>query len=70
MEGVMKMLAIVVAVGGIAALILAGILILAHENFLGGTGAGYIRLSTSIFLLALVIMMFDKSYCREKKSLL
>lgn len=63
----MKILSIIVAVGGIVALILAGFLILNHSNFLGGTGAGYIRLSTSIFLLALVIMMFDRCYCQKKK---
>ena len=62
----MKILSIIVAAGGIAALIIAGVVILRHTHFLGGTGAGYIRLSTSLFLFALVVMMFDKCYLKKE----
>lgn len=62
----MKMLSIVAAAAGVIALLLAVIVVLAHSYILGVTGAGYLRGATALFLLALVIMGYDRCYCQKK----
>ena len=62
----MKILSIVAAVGGVVALLLAVIVVLAQSYILGVTGAGYLRAATALFLLALVIMGYDRCYCQKK----
>jgi hypothetical protein len=64
----MKILSIVIALGGIVCLLIAAIVILQNTNFLGGTGAGYIRLSSSLFLFAIVVMMYDKIYLQKNRK--
>lgn len=64
----MKILTIIIALGGVICLLIAAIVILQHTNLLGGTGAGYIRLSTSLFLFAIVVMMFDKTYLQKAQK--
>ena len=68
LEGIMKILSIIIALSGIVCLLIAAIVILQHTNFLGGTGAGYIRLSTNLFLFAMVVMVFDKIYLQKNQK--
>jgi len=62
----MKVLSIIVALGGVVALVLAIIDILAHTYIFGVTGAGYLRGASSLFLLALVIIAYDKCFSCKK----
>lgn len=62
----MKILSLVVTIGGIIALVLAIIDVLASTRIMGVTGAGFVRGSMSLFLLALVIMAYDRFYLQKK----
>ena len=62
----MKLLAFAAAVLGILAQILALIFVLFNTPNLGVTGAGYLRGASSLFLLALVVMIFDHLYLKKK----
>lgn len=63
---VFKIISAVTAGGGVTALILAGLAILLHRAFLGGTGAGWIRLASCLFLLAIFTVLFDGAYFAKK----
>jgi hypothetical protein len=62
----MKILSLVVTIGGIIVLFLAIIEVLANIRIMGVTGAGFLRGAMSLFLLALVIMVYDKFYLQKK----
>jgi len=62
----MKILSGVVAVLGVIAIVLAIINVLAHTAIMGITGAGFLRGATTLLLLALVIMAYDKLYLAKK----
>jgi hypothetical protein len=62
----MKILSICVAVLGVVALVIAVIGALANTTVLNVTRAGYLRGATALFLLALVIIVYDKCYCCKK----
>ena len=63
---VFKIISAVVSGGGIVALLLAGFAVISHQTFIGGTGAGWIRLASSLFLLAIFIILFDRTYYQNK----
>ncbi len=62
----MKILSIIVALGGVVALVFSIIDIFAHTYILGVTGAGYLRGASALFLLALVIIAYDKCFSCKK----
>jgi len=62
----MKILSVVVTLIGAAAMLLAVVNIFAHTHILRITGAGYLRGATALFLLSLVIMVYDKIYGSKK----
>lgn len=63
----MKILSLVVTTGGVIAVVLAIIEVLASTgSIMGVTGAGFLRGATSLFLLALVVMAYDKFYLQKK----
>ena len=63
---VFKIISAVSAGGGVAALILAALAVLSHRSFIGGTGAGWIRLASCLFLLAIFFILYDRSYLEKK----
>ena len=63
----MKFISVIVVIAGIVVFILAVISALFHVAIPPATAGGYIRGSSSLFLLALVIMIFDRFYCRKQK---
>jgi len=62
----MKILSMIVGVGGAVALLLAVIVILTGGYILGGTAGGWLRLASGLFLLAIFIVLFDKTYLKKK----
>ncbi len=62
----MKYLCMIAALGGIAATILAFIVVLTQKYLMGVTGAGYLRGASVLFLLSLVIMVYDRAYLKGK----
>ena len=62
----MKILSGVVAVLGVIAIVLAIVVVLAHTPIMGVTGAGFLRGATTLLLLSLVIMAYDKLYLTKK----
>jgi hypothetical protein len=65
-EGEMKILSLIAAVGGVLAILMAIIYARTSSPDLGITGAGYLRGATSLFLLSLVVMVFDRTYLKKK----
>jgi hypothetical protein len=61
----MKVLAVILIIGGIAAIILAVITVLMNFGFFGVTGAGFLRGAMSLLLLALALMVYDRIYCSQ-----
>lgn len=58
----MKVLAVILIIGGIAAIFMAIVTVVANLNFLGVTGAGFLRGAISLLLLALAFMVYDRAY--------
>jgi hypothetical protein len=65
-EVFMKMLATLFAVLGFLGFVLAVLYVLLHFNLYGLTGAGFLRGSSVLFLMALVIMVYDRFYLQKK----
>lgn len=62
----MKILSMIAGVGGAVALLLAVIVILTGGYILGGTAGGWLRLASSLFLLAMFLVLFDTTYMKKK----
>ena len=58
----MKYLAIILMIGGVLAMFLAVITVLTDFRFLGLSGAGYLRGTSSLLLLALALMVYKRVY--------
>jgi hypothetical protein len=64
----MKMASIVVAGLGVLALVLGLVDRLFQAQILHLTSGGYLRGATVLYLLALVIMVFDHNYCTKSEA--
>jgi hypothetical protein len=62
----MKLLAFAAGILGLVCQLFALIFVIFDAPRLGVTGAGYLRGASSLFLLALVIMVFDHLYHKKK----
>ena len=62
----MKIFAFCLAIGGVAALVLACLNLLTHSALMGVTRAGYLRGASTLFLLTLVIIAIERSYFKKK----
>jgi hypothetical protein len=58
----MKYLTIIAIIGGILGMLLAVITVVSDFRFLGLSGAGYLRGTSSLLLLALSLLVYKKVY--------
>jgi hypothetical protein len=59
---IFKIVSAVAAGSGIGALALATVAVFTQRTLMGGTGAGWMRLASSLFLLAIFMILFDREY--------
>ena len=64
----MKIITVIVTAAGVVALFLAPLAKFAGHKIGVASPAGYLHGATALFMLALVIMVFDKHYCAKEKS--
>ena len=61
----MKILSMIMGAGGAVAMLLAAMVILTGGCVLGGTAGGWMRLASSLFLFAILVVLYDKTYSKK-----
>jgi hypothetical protein len=64
----MKIITVLITAAGVVSLFLAPLTKFVGHKIGTASPAGYLNCATALFMLALVVMVFDKQYCSKEKS--